>query len=139
MIARSIDTQIWILPACTVQRELIKGMMASANTSVLGKATPPCLTLMPDSSILPCMSLVLFALLPQHWKSEGVSQNMSLQGPFQSNIGAPEALCLTQSQSLLVFTARSYETFLPGTETLGWGPAVGLGHLVPHGRPPKSR
>ena len=56
------------LPACSVALlggGLSKGTVASACTSVWEKAAlPPALALMPDNSVPPHMSLVLFSLLP---------------------------------------------------------------------------
>ena len=40
-------------------------------------------------------------------------------------LGLQQFFPLTQSP--LVFEARSFGTYLPGTGTLGWGPGVGLG------------
>ena len=50
-----------------------KRNMASASTSVWDKAEPPALTLLPNSSIPPFMSLVTFKLLLPGWSSERVS------------------------------------------------------------------
>ena len=47
------------------------------------KAAAPALTLMPDTSVPLCISLVPFELLPQCWGSEGVSASKSMNGPFK--------------------------------------------------------
>lgn len=51
---------------------LNKGAMTSASASVLGDrcTDSPALSLNLVNSILPCMSLVLFELLPLHWSPE---------------------------------------------------------------------
>ena len=68
-------------------RGLRRGTMASASTFVWQEAawSPPVLTLMPDNSILPCMSLVPFQPLPQLWSLEGVSQGKLVCRPFKRN------------------------------------------------------
>ena len=79
----------------------------------------PVLTLIANNSVLPCMSLVTFKLLPQCWSSEWVSLSNSMCEPFNRNIWGSRSLCLIQPQSLLVLTARSCGASPPST-TLGW-------------------
>ena len=93
---------------------LNKGTMASASTSVGEKAAPPALALKQNNSVPPLY-------VP----------GMGLE---EEPPRTPEALRLTQSQSPLIFTARSYGDFSswhwkPG---LG-GTGVGLGPFVPQG------
>ena len=44
-----------------------KGTMALASTSVWKKAAPPPPNLIPDDSVLPCMSPLPLEMLPQCW------------------------------------------------------------------------
>lgn len=72
----------------------------------------------PDNFVPFFMFLAPFKLLPQFQSPEGTSPYVS---PLRGTPAAPVALCLSQLQSLLIFTASVMETFLPGTTTLGWG------------------
>ena len=99
-----------------------KGTMASA--SCLEESCTPTLTLMPDTSVPPCMPLVPFRLLPQCWSSKEMSSNLCI-GPLRGTPGTLEALCLSQEQSPLVFTATGYGNFSfwhwnPGLWDLVW-------------------
>lgn len=101
--------------------------MMLASTPVCEKAAPPALTLEPDNSVTPCMFLVPFQLLPQHWSSEQVSPyggGVGVVAALRGMLGTAAALLLTQSQSLLVFTARSYGDL----SSWYWNP--GFGSLV---------
>ena len=64
--ARLLETQLWYLPAGSVVKVLRKGAIPPAST-LPGIELPLALTLMPDNSVPPCLSLVPFELLPQHW------------------------------------------------------------------------
>ena len=90
--------------------------MASASTSVWEKTTPLPLTLMPNNSVLPCMSLTPFELPPQCLSSEPVCMRHCKGNTWDSR-----SLQLTQLQPLSVFTARNMGNSLPGTKTLSWG------------------
>ena len=95
------------------------------------KAAPPALTLIPDTSVLPCMSLVPFEVLPQSWGSEGVSPSKPMHRRYERNAWTPEALHLPQLQSLLVFTARSHGDL----SSWHWNPGLGgtwCGAGTPH-------
>ena len=59
-----METQIWCPPAGSRGERLIKGTVASASTYFWEKAAPPALTLMPNGSVPPCMSLVLLSCCP---------------------------------------------------------------------------
>ena len=92
----------------------------------LRESCPPAPTLMPDTSVPPCMSLAPFKLLHWCWSSEGVSLNKSVCGFFKGNcLRLQKSLPLTQS--LLVLAARSYGDLLyswhwnPGLGSLMWG------------------
>ena len=52
------ESQKWHSPASSVGGGLIKGTSASASTSVWEKAAPPALTLMPNNSVPPHVSLM---------------------------------------------------------------------------------
>ena len=99
--------------------------MASACTTVWEKAAPLALVLKQYNSILPicswcfsscCPSLSTRTVLTREWVP--VSPCVS---PLKGMPGIPEALCLSQTWSLLVFITRSYGTSLSDTGTLGWG------------------
>ena len=81
VIAKSMESQIWYPPAGSMWGRLRKGTTSSASTSVWEKSVPPTLILMPENSLPPCMSLVLFKLLAQCWSSEGVSASKSICRP----------------------------------------------------------
>ena len=100
------EKEQWPLPALLFWRKL-----------------PLQLTLMPDTSVLPHMSLVPFKLLPQCWSSEWVSLSKSIHvwSLLEELPGTPEALPLDQSQSPLIFTARSYGDFSSWHLGPGWG------------------
>ena len=51
----------------------------------LGESCPLTLTLIPDNSVHPYMSLIPFNLLPPHWSSEEVISSKSVLGPFKRN------------------------------------------------------
>ena len=93
----------------------------------LGEGCPPDLTLIPDTSVSPCMPLVPFKLLPCCWSSKGVnlSKWVHVWVFKRSCLGLQEFLPL--SQSLPGFSTRKCGAYLPGTGTLGWGTGVGLG------------
>ena len=55
----------------------------------LGERCPPALTLMPDTSVPPCMSMVSFKLLPQCWSSQGMSLSKFVCGFFKRNCLRP--------------------------------------------------
>ena len=87
------------------------------------QAAPPVLTMIPDNSVPPHMSLVSFEQLPQYWSSEGVNLSEFMCGFFKRNcMGLQKFLPLTQS--LLVFAARSYG------DLSSWHWIPGLGGLV---------
>ena len=83
----------------------------------------PAPTLMPDISVPPHMPLVPFKLLPWCWSSEGVSLGRSVCGFFKGNCLGLQ-MFLPPTQSLLIFTARSYREL----SSCHWNP--GLGGLV---------
>ena len=60
VLARLMESQIWYQLAASVGEGLEKGQW-------------PLLAWMPDTSVLPFMTLVLFKLLPQCWSSKEVS------------------------------------------------------------------
>ena len=62
LLARLMDSQIW-------------HQLAGSVGGVSEKGQWPLLTLMPDTSVSPCVPLVPFKLLPQCWSPEGVSQS----------------------------------------------------------------
>ena len=106
----------------------------------LGKNCPPALTLMSDTSILPCMPLVPFNLLPQCWSSEGGSLSKSMFQFFKGNClgGLQQFLPLTQSP--LVIAARSHEDLSSwhwNTGTLVWASCCGDETLCSWGIPPE--
>lgn len=114
--------------ACQGGGGLNKGTMASASSSIWKKDALPFLVLKPDNSVSFSMSLSPLQLLLQCWSSEPVVLSVSLCAiPLRGTPGTPAALCLTQPQSLLLFTNRNYRNFFPGTGTLGWGALCGAG------------
>ena len=100
-----------------------KGQWPLPTFLCLGESCSPALTLMPDTSVLPCMPLVPFKLLPCCWSSEGVSLSESVCGLFKRNCLGLQ-MFLPPTQSLLAFTAKSFED-IPSCH---WNP--GLGGLV---------
>ena len=60
VLARLVEFHIWHYLAVSVGEGLEKGQW-------------PLLTLMPDTSVSPCVPLLPFKLLPQCWSSAGVS------------------------------------------------------------------
>ena len=111
---------------------LSKGTMASASTSVWEKAAPLALSLKPDNSVPPHMSLVPFELLPQCQSSEGVSLSKSVCWPFKRNAWDSKSPVSLSHSPCWFLQPEVMGTYLPGTGTLGWGPGVGLGLLTPN-------
>lgn len=64
MLARLMETLIWCLLAASVGEGFRKGTMVYANTSVWETAASLALTLMPDTTVLPFMTLMPLELLP---------------------------------------------------------------------------
>ena len=106
---------------------LCEGMVQKRDSSFclpfcLRESCPPVCTLTQNTSVPPCVPLT-FKLLPQCWSSKGVSLNNFMCEFFKRNyLEIQQFFPLTQS--LLVFAARSYGTYLPDTGTLPWGPGV---------------
>ena len=117
VLARLMGSQIWYQLASSVGERFRKGTMVSAYLDA-------------RHLVSPCITLVPFKLLPRCWSSGGVSLSESVCGFFKRNCLGLQKF-LPQTQSLLVFAARSCGTYLPVTGTLGWGPGVGLGLLTP--------
>ena len=85
-----------------------------------GESYLPAFTLMPATSLSPCMP---FKLLPRCWSSEGVSVRKSVRGFLKRNcLGLQK--CLPPTQSPLILAATSYG----GLSSWHWNP--GLGGLV---------
>ena len=84
---------------------------------------------------LPVCSRHLWAAA-QCWSSEQLSLSVmkSVVGPLRGRPGIPEALHLTQPQSWVVFTVRSYGDSVPHTGTLGWAVQHGAGTPCSSGR-----
>ena len=117
-----MDSQIWHSLACCEERGLRKGTMASASTSAWEKAAPLALTMMPDYSVTPHMSLVPFKLLSLSWSSEGVSLSKSVHRPFKRNCPGFQKLSVSLGLNPQPFLQPEVMgTSLPGTGTLGWG------------------
>ena len=88
----------------------------------LGGSCPTALVLMPDMSVLPCLPLVPFKLLPQCWSPEEVSMKKCVCSEETSENPTVSSTNL----NLLVFTARSYGHLSswhwnPGLGALVWG------------------
>ena len=82
--------------------------------------------ILPATSVSSYMAPVPFKLLHWYWSLEGVSLCKSVCGLFKRNcLGLLKFLPLTQS--LLIFTARSYGQL----SSWHWKPGVGLGLLTP--------
>ena len=83
VLARLMESQIWHQPVAlliygSVWREPRKGQWPLFTS--LRENCHPAFTLMPDTSVSPCMPLVPFKLLPQCWRSEGVNLSKSMCG-----------------------------------------------------------
>ena len=86
----------------------------------------PVLALILDNSVPPCMSLLLFKLLPLCWSSEELVQISPCMGLLRGTAWDSRSFHLSQPQSLLVFTARSFGDFSschwnPGLKYIVWG------------------
>ena len=69
VLATLMESQIWHQLACCLV----------LWAYVLERRQGPLLTLMPDTSVPPCIPLVPFNLLPPGWSSEGVSLSRCVQ------------------------------------------------------------
>ena len=108
--------------------------MASASTFAWQKAAPPALTLMPDNSVPPGMSLVSLKLLPQCRSSEGLGPIMSAHGPFKMKCPGLQKPFISLSHNLHCFLQPEFMgTSLPGTGILGWGSWCGAEILCSSG------
>ena len=90
---------------------------------------PPALTLMPNTSLSPCMPLVPFNLLPHYWNSEGVSLSLcvsSLGGTAKDS----RSFCHLLNPHWFL-QPEVMGTYLLILEPWAGGPGVGLGPLVP--------
>ena len=122
-LARLMETQIWHWPAGSVA---LGGGVPERDNSLclpfcLRENCPPALTLMPDTSVPPAMSLVPFKLLPQCWGSERVGLSKSMCGFLKRNcLGLKKFLPPTQS--LLVFVVKSYGVL----SSWQWNPGLGV-------------
>lgn len=100
--------------------------------------SPVALTLMPDNSFPPHVSLVLFKLLPQCWSLERVSPS-PCAGFLKGTPGTLGLLHLIQPQSKLILQPEFMGTFFrhwkPGLRK----PCVGLAPLTLQGEPPQPR
>ena len=111
VLAKLTESQIWHQPAgCVVLWGRVqKRVNGLCLPFCLRESCHPVLTLMPDTSVPLQFHPVC------HW-----CLTKSMCGIFKRNcLGFLWYLPLTQS--LLVFAARCYGTYLPGTGTLGWG------------------
>lgn len=111
------------MPEGWVGGGLNNGTMAFASTLIPEKASP--LALKPENSVPPHRSPALFRValpLLEYW----VSVSEIVFGPFKSMPGSLEALCLTWTESLLIFTVRycgdsSFQHWWSRWGTLVWG------------------
>ena len=103
--------------------------MASASTTVLEKAAPAALALMPDCPIPPHVSLVPFKLLPQCWSLEQVRLSKSVCSPLRGTSWDSRSPVSHSATSWLVFAAKSCGHF----SSWHWGPGLeGLVCGTPH-------
>ena len=124
---------MWCLPASSVAlwREGSGKEQWPLPAFLSGRKLPPAFTLIMNNSVPPCASLMFSNLLPLHWSWERVSLSKFVHDPYKRNCQGVRHILYSTTSILLVFTARSYVTSLPGTGTLGWGPGVGLGCFAP--------
>ena len=116
-----MEIQIWHQAASSVGEGLRKGTVVSASTSIWEKDAPPGLTLMPDNSVPPHMSLVPFELLPQWWTLEGISLSKLVCGPFKRNcLGLQKPSALLSHNPCWSLEPEIMRTSLPGTGTLSF-------------------
>ena len=114
-----------MVPACWLCGSVGQGFQQQDNglcpPFCLRENCPPALTLMPDTSVPPAMSLVPFKLLPQCWGSERVGLSKSMCGFLKRNcLGLKKFLPPTQS--LLVFVVKSYGV----SYSWQWNPGLGV-------------
>ena len=123
VLARLMETQIWHLPASSVQGKAHQRNHSLCQHFCLGESCPFNSHPKPGNSVPPCMFLALYELLPQHWSSEGVRLSKSVCMPFKRHVWDPR-----NPPSHLVMG-----TSLPSTGTLGWGTWCGVGTLYSWG------
>ena len=126
-----MESQIWShLPALW----LCVGRAQKRNNGLclpfcLGESCLPGLAFMPDTSVPPCMPLLLFKLLLWPWSSEGVSWISSCVDSLRGT--AWDSWSLFHWVSLHWFLqAESIGTCLPRIGTLGW--RIWCGPEIPH-------
>lgn len=143
VLTRLMETQTWWLPVSAHQEvgRLNKETMDSASTSVWDNAAPPALTLKLDNSVAPCMSLMPFRLLPQHW-TERVSPSASKSSyrPFKRDIwdsSHPRPHSATISAGF--HSQKLWGILFPALESWAGEPRVGLGPLTLLGGPLQPR
>ena len=97
----------------------------------LGESCTPALAPIPGTSVLPCMPLVSFKMLPQCWSSVGVSLSKSVCRPFKRNcLGIQRFLPLAQSPLVFMPISHgnlSFQYWNPGQGAglvWGWDPSL---------------
>ena len=95
----------------------------------LGENCPPATTLVPNTSVPPCMPLGPFKLLPWCWISVGVSLSKSICGFFKRDCVGSRSF-FHQLNSHWFLQPEVMGTYLPDTGTLGWGALYGA--ITPH-------
>ena len=121
---RLMESQIWCPPASSV---VLLGRVHKRNSGLyqhLLSGRKQCPSFLPDSGRLSSSLHILmpFNLLHPRWSSEGVILRKPCVGPLRGTARESGSFYHIQPQSLLLFTARSLGTSLPGTGTLGWWP-----------------
>ena len=106
VLAKLMESKIWHLSASSMALWVQKRGNGLCPPFCLGESCPPALTLTPDTSVPPPMSLVPFKLLPQCWSSEGVSLSKSMCMMFKRNCLVLQNF-LPPNQCLLGFADRS--------------------------------
>ena len=118
-----VDRDSDMVPTCWLSQERAQKRNNGLCQPFQEKAALPALTLMPDNSVPPHISLVPFKLLPPCWSSEQVTVSKSLcVGPLretQPSVSLSHNPCWFIQQEVMGAS-------LPSTETLGWRPGLGL-------------
>lgn len=137
-LSRLMKTLIWHWPltaGCLWEQGwdegqgLNKGTIMTANTLVPEKTAPPTLTLKSDNSVLSiCPWCFLSCWHFARILNKFLQASMSVLKPFKRMFDARAALCLTRTDSLLIFTTchcgDSFSCFGLGSPLLGWNPSL---------------
>lgn len=130
----------WSTEGVCKRQRINKGKMVLVDILVPERAAPPAITLNPDNSVPPYMSLVLFELPSLLWSLRQVFwASESICRPFKRISESATALHLIHKNPLWFSQPAVVMTSLSSTRTLGLGPRYGARTACSSGVPVQPR